>query len=348
MTRPADTSFCKILPLGTDPELRHRFMVVDKPLKGNIRFGLLLEVLDKVAEDTALGYVNSVFPQARVVTAAIDNIFIRHAADVHRDLVCHARINHVGRSSLEVGIRVEQPGDPAIHIASCYFTMVARLGMGDDAVSVTLPELEYPDAIEQRRAEKALARREEYKLSQAALLEPPSREEYKMLTELHQAQEEPGFQGFLAGRLVTDAWERMYPEQENVPKKIFGGYLIRRAFELSAICSELVAPGRSIIAAVNRINFFHPVRMGDKLHYTSRVVYASDSFVCVEAGIERLSRDRTSKALSNLCLFTFVSVDRDLNHCPVPLIYPTTYAEDARYLAAFRSFKELVSHHSII
>ena len=102
----------------------------------------------------------------------------------------------------------------------------------------------------------------------------------------------------------------MYPEQENVPQKIFGGYLIRRAYELSSICSELVAPNRSIIAAVNRINFFHPVRMGDKLHFTSRVVYTNDCFICVEAGIERISRDRTTKALSNSCLFTFVNVDQ--------------------------------------
>jgi acyl-CoA hydrolase len=348
MSHPADTSFYQTLQLGSDDELRRLFMVMDEPIQGNIRFGLLLEVLDKVAEETALTYVNRYYPEARVVTAAIDNIFIRHAADVTRDLVCRACINHVGRSSLEIGIRVEHPGPDPVHIASCYFTMVARSGMGEDAVSVALPPLEYADGKEKKRFDKALARREEYKQSQAALLEPPSREEYQLLDTLHRAQEDPGFQGLLAGRLVTDAWERMYPEQENVPQKIFGGYLIRRAYELSSICAELAAPGRSIIAAVNRINFMHPVRMGDKLHYTSRVVYTNGSFVCVEAGIERISRDRSSKALSNSCLFTFVHVDEALNHCPVPQIYPVTYAEDARYLAALRSLQAVVAHHSII
>jgi acyl-CoA hydrolase len=136
----------------------------------------------------------------------------------------------------------------------------------------------------------------------------------------------------------------MYPEQENVPQKIFGGYLIRRAFELSSICSELVAPDRPVVVAVNRINFFQPVRMGDKLHYTSRVVYTNDCYVCVEAGIERISRDRTSKAMSNSCLFTFVNVDREMKRLPVPPVYPTTYAEDARYLAAHRSHQTLVRH----
>jgi acyl-coenzyme A thioesterase 9 len=360
MPRPNETSHHQILALGSDPKLRHRFTVLDEPLQGNLRFGLLLEVLDKIAEETALKYVNRYHPDARVVTAAIDDIFVRHAADVTRDIAFHARIDHVGRSSLVVGIRVEQPGEPANHIASCHFTMVARSGRGEQECSVALPPLEYLDEVEQKRAAKAVASREEYHRQQALLSEPPSREEFEMLVKLHQAQDELGllvgrraqdetcFRGFKASRLVTDSWERMYPEKENVPRSIFGGYLIRRAFELSSICSDLVAPDRSIIAAVTRINFFQPVRIGDTLHFTSRVVYTSGSFICVEASIERTSRDRTTKALSNSCFFTFANVGSELAHQPVPPIYPATYAEDARYLAAHRSFRSLVEHHAII
>ena len=348
MMNPAETSFTKVLSLTCDEALQRRFMVLDEPIQANMRFGLLLEILDKVAEEAALNYVNKFFPEARVVTAAIDNIVIRHVTDMSRDVHFKARINHVGRSSLEIGIRVEQPGDPVRHIASCYFTMVARSGMGEGAVSVALPGLEYGDEIEKQRAEKALQRRQEYKQQQALLLEPPSREEFQMLTDLHTAQDEPGFKGLLAGKLSADAWERMYPEQENVPQKIFGGYLIRRAYELSSICSEQVAPNRPIAAAVNRINFFHPVRMGDTLHYTTRVVYTNGSFICVEANIERISRDKTTKALSNSCLFTFVNVDDDLKPQPVPLVYPTNYGEDARYLMAHRSCQALIAQEQTI
>ena len=68
----------------------------------------------------------------------------------------------------------------------------------------------------------------------------------------------------------TEGWERMYPEQENVPKKIFGGYVIRKAYEPSAICAELVAPNRPVIVIVNRINFNQPVRMGDQAATSAR------------------------------------------------------------------------------
>lgn len=356
MSRPNETDHYQKLDLSSDLDLRRRFMVLNEPLRGNLRFGLLLEVLDKVAEETSLKYVNCHHPDARVVTAAIDNIFVRHATDVDRDIVFHARINHVGRSSLVVGIRVEQPGDPINHIASCHFTMVARSGSGDNAVSVALPPLEYLDVDEQRRAAKAVASREEYKRQQSLQSEPPSREEYEMLANLHQVQDEDGlvgrrvqdetgFRGYKASRFVTDSWERMYPEKENVPRSIFGGYLIRRAFELSSICSGLMAPDRPIISAVTRINFFQPVRIGDTLHFISRVVYTSGSFICVEASIERTSLDRTVRALSNSCFFTFVNVNSELVHQIVPMIYPATYAEDARYLAAHRSLKSLVKHH---
>jgi acyl-CoA hydrolase len=78
------------------------------------------------------------------------------------------------------------------------------------------------------------------------------------------------------------------------------------------------------------------------------VVYTEDSFVCVEAGIERISRDRTAKALSNSCLFTFVNVNGDLRHHPVPTVHPATYGEDSRYLAARRSLHALLRHRNLI
>ena len=344
MSRPNDTSLYRVLPLGTDLHLRRGYMVVNEPLLGNLRFGRFLEVLDKTAEETALNYVRKFHPEARVVTAAIDEIIIKNSADVTRDIMLSARINHVGRTSMEVGIHVEHPGDPAIHIASCFFTMVAKIGVGPQSKGVVIPPLEYIDEQEKKRSENAIATRNAHRSEENAALDPPSREEYELLKRLHLAQEKPEFDGLLAGQLVTDSWERMYPDKENVPTTIFGGYLIRRAYELSAICAELVAPNRPVIVAVNRINFIYPVRLGDKLHFTSRVIYTGKTSISIEANIRRISRDRASQALSNSCQFTFVNVDKDLTPQPVPTIYPTTFGEDARYLQSYRRSKGFGRH----
>ena len=212
--------------------------------------------------------------------------------------------------------------------------MVAR--SADETQSLDLPSFEPADAVGRARWAKAIARREAYRAALTAAGEPPSRDEFELLHRLHVAQEAPGFNGLLARDLVTTGWERMYPEQENVPKKIFGGYIIRKAYEQSSICAQLVAPDRPVIISVNRINFNQPVRMGDRLRFLSRVTHSAGHSVSVETEIFRFGLDRSQAALSNTCVFTFVNVDANLVPQAVPPIYPATYREDDRFLAAHR------------
>jgi acyl-CoA hydrolase len=338
---PSKTSVVRRLRFSTDLKLRRHFLLTDEPVRSNLRFGLLLEVLDKLAEDTALRYVQRTYPTARVVTAAMDSMRVRGVPDETRDMVLRARVNLVGTTSLEVGIRIEQPGltktEPVLHVASCYFTMVARLRDEDGTErSVPLPGLEYRSKLDQARAERARLRRESYRESVSAAEAPPSAEEYALLRRLHEAQEHPDAGILLASALTAEGWERTYVEHENVPHKIFGGYVAHRAYMVAHICSEMVASHRALLVSVDRINFHQPVRMGDKLHYVSRVAFTGQTSITVETSITRISRDRKSTALSNVCTFTFVNVDAQLHPLPVPAIYPTTYAEDARYLAGYR------------
>jgi acyl-CoA hydrolase len=67
--------------------------------------------------------------------------------------------------------------------------------------------------------------------------------------------------------------------------------------------------------------------------------------VSVETDIVRISRDRISTSLCNTCIFTFTNVDAELRRRFVPPVYPTTYAEDARYLAANRRH---IAHQTIV
>ena len=333
---PHDTRYLFVLPFSTDPALARRFLARDSQIIGNIRFGKLLETLDKVAENTALAYVSRFYPDARVVTAAIDSVLVRNRADTEHDLVFSAQINHVGTSSIEVGIRVECLGAGSSHLASCYFTMVARSTDSGEARSLKLPPLEYKQDVEAKRHSKAELRRQAYRNSLAKAEEMPSLDEYLLLKKLHKEQEADGFKGIRASELVLESTIRAYPEQENVPKTVFGGYLIRKAYELAALAAEMVAPDRVVPCQVNRINFNQPVLLGDQLKFTARVVYTGRTTITVQSDIERFSRSDGDKALSNSCLFTFRNVGNDMEPKPVPFIYPVTYAEDARFLNAYR------------
>jgi len=330
---PSQTSVTRRLRLGSDPKLRRRYMVVDEPLMSNIRVGLLLEVLDKLAETTALRFVRKVDSRARVVTAAMDDLHVCAAPDIEYDMLLRARINFVGRTSLEVGIRIEQDGPERVHLGACYFTMVARLEDGEGERSVPLPSLEYLSVTDKRRSQSAQERREARRKPKTS---EPAPEELAFLYRLHRRLDEAPVPPILARDLVTSGWERTYPEYENVPKKIFGGYVAHRAYMYSHICAELVANSRAILVASERIDFYQPVRMGDKLHFVSRVTYTGHTSIRVETAITRISRDRSMSALSNTCVFTFVNADARLNLLPVPPIYPTSYAEDVNYLAGYR------------
>ncbi len=333
---PHDTRYIFVLPFSTDKTLARRFLAKDTDMIGNIRFGKLLETLDKVAENTALAYVHRFYPDARVVTAAIDSIVIRNPADTKHDLIFSAQINYVGKSSMEVGIRIECLGAGSSHLASCYFTMVARSSEEGGGKSLTLPPLEYEQKIEVKRKNNAEQRRQLYKDSLAKAEEMPSLDEYLSLKKLHKEQESPDFSGIRASELSLESTIRAYPEQENVPQTIFGGYLIRKAYELAALAAESVSPDRVVPCQVNRINFNQPVLLGDHLKFIARVVYTGKTTITVQSDIERFSRTLGRNTLSNSCLFTFRNVGDDMEPKPVPFIYPVTYAEDTRYLNAFR------------
>ena len=339
--RPAETTRELLLPLSSDAELRRRFLVLREHIPGNLRFGVLLEELDRLAARTAIEYVQLAHPDGTVVTAAVDEILVRGLADASRDLACKARINRVGRRSMEVGIRVGPVDGPSPPYATCYFTMVARRGAGAEARSVEVEPLQLADGLARRREAEALARQQAWRERQAAADQPPTDEERRALEALHAARSAAGFEGPLAGGLAVESWERTYPVQENPSHLIFGGYIMRRAYELASIAAELVAPNRPVVAAVNRVNFLQPVQIGDKLRFTSAVVLTEGPAICVQTSIERRSRDRTVSALSNSCLFTFVNVDRELRLRPVPQVHPVTPAEDFRWLDARRQLRAL-------
>ena len=317
--RTSDTSITQILPLSVDPGLRRSF-----------RFGLLLEVLDRLAEQTALTFAAPSCPGVAFVTAAIGAIRLRGALDVSRDMTMLSRVNYVGTSSLEVGIRVEQPGTAASHLGSCYFTMVAQ------PRGIVLPSLTYEDALDCRRKAEALARRAAARDDGPATA-PPTPQEEALLAELHMAQEGHGFCGLRVSDLHAHSYDPPDARSANDAARISGGYVTHRAYLHAAMCAEFVAPDRALLVAVNRINFLAPVQAGDTLHYNARVTYTGTTSICVEVDILRESADRRTAALCNTCTFTFRNVEpATLAPRPVPRVYPATYAEDLRYLAAHR------------
>ena len=121
---------------------------------GKVHGGTLLKLLDQVAYSCASRYCGTY-----VVTLSVDRVLFRDAIQVGELVSFTATVNFTGRTSLEVGIRVETENirdGSRRHTNSSYFTMVA---VDDAGNPVAVPPLVPVTELEHTRHDAALARR---------------------------------------------------------------------------------------------------------------------------------------------------------------------------------------------
>jgi acyl-CoA hydrolase len=121
---------------------------------GNVHGGTLLKLLDQVAYACASRYAGRY-----VVTLSVDQVLFRQPIHVGELVTFLASVNHTGRSSMEVGIKVlaeDIPTQVRRHVNSCYFTMVA---VDESGRPVPVPELVPANEVQARRYEEAVLRK---------------------------------------------------------------------------------------------------------------------------------------------------------------------------------------------
>lgn len=112
--------------------------------------------------DNAAGVVAARHSRRIPVTASIDRIDFHNKVYVGNYVTVKAGINHAGRSSMEIGARVDAEDlltGEVRHVASAYLTFVA-LGMEKNE---SVPELILETDDEIRRNKEAMARKKTWK-----------------------------------------------------------------------------------------------------------------------------------------------------------------------------------------
>jgi acyl-CoA hydrolase len=122
---------------------------------GKVHGGTLLKYLDEVAYACASRYAG-----CYVVTLSVDQVIFREPIQVGELVTFLASVNHTGRTSMEVGIKVitENIRERSVrHTNSCFFTMVA---VDDQGKPAAIPPLapDTPDGL--RRQRQGLQRRQ--------------------------------------------------------------------------------------------------------------------------------------------------------------------------------------------
>ena len=129
--------------------------ITDSNPLGKVHGGVIMRAVDSAAGTAAARHSGKV-----CVTAAIDGFSFLEAVNVGDILIVQARVNDVGRTSLEVGVRVEaEPwrGGERRHTTSAYLVMVALDERGKPTpIRPLVPETDE----DRRRQHQARIRRE--------------------------------------------------------------------------------------------------------------------------------------------------------------------------------------------
>jgi acyl-CoA hydrolase len=122
---------------------------------GHVFGGVMLSMMDKTAAVAAFRHA-----RLNVVTASIDRVDFREPILVGDLVVMKASVNYVGKSSMEVGVRVEAEElltGRRRHTNSCYLTFVAVDRKGRP---IEVPSLVAETPDEARRFQAAEQRRQ--------------------------------------------------------------------------------------------------------------------------------------------------------------------------------------------
>jgi uncharacterized protein (TIGR00369 family) len=122
---------------------------------GNVHGGVIMKLIDTAAGAVAIRHARS-----NAVTASIDRLDFFHPVFVGDFVTLRASLNFVGRTSMEVGVRVESENlmtGERRHTSTAYLTYVALDGQGQP---LPLPPMVLETEEEKRRNREAKVRRE--------------------------------------------------------------------------------------------------------------------------------------------------------------------------------------------
>lgn len=139
-------------------------MPTDANVAGNVFGGAIMRYMDEIAGIVAFRHAGTI-----AVTASIDRMNFYAPVYIGDLLILKAAVNYVGRTSMEVGVRIEAQ-DPKtgrlVRTGSCYLTYVALDAQGRPT---PVPRLILETPGEKLRYKQASARRRLREAERAAL-----------------------------------------------------------------------------------------------------------------------------------------------------------------------------------
>ncbi|KAJ1644139.1 hypothetical protein LPJ64_004151 [Coemansia asiatica] len=344
----SDSFIETFLPFKDNLSLREEYV----NYYGDIRLGKVLEDLDRLAGAVAYKHAsdaNGNLAPIVFVTASVDRIDLKSTLSPNRNYRLVGTVTYVGFSSMEIHIQaqtVPESGEPVDTEPNLVarFTMVGRDKYTGKASQVNPLLLEDES---QRRLVKVSEQIKEHKkaVAQSDLTKrPPSAEERLVI---HQLWLETGkYQDSKYGsrvhlppemvwldQTIMESVTVCFPSERNVHNKIFGGYLMRLAHELSFANGSVFTQSRPLYVSLDDFSFKKPVNIGSILRLKSQVVFSEPENrtfqVAVSADV--IDNMKSTVERTNTFYFNFC--------CPggsVRRVVPRSYEDMMKYLEGRR------------
>ncbi|RAL47794.1 unnamed protein product [Cuscuta campestris] len=319
LTRTPSQSRTTILyNFSTDYILREQY----RDPWNEVRIGKLLEDLDALAGTISVKHCSDEDSTTRplyLVTASVDKMVIKKPISVDIDLKMVGAVIWVGHSSIEIQLDVIQPSNgrtgPPERALTANFIFVARDYKTKKAAPVnrlspeTDEEKNLYEAAEGRnrlRKRKIVGDKREVENGGENRLE-------SLLAEGRILCDMPALADRNSILLRDTRLENSLicqPQQRNIHGRIFGGFLMHRAFELAFSTAYAFAGMMPYFMEVDHVDFLRPVDVGDFLRFKSCVLYTEyehtdQPLINVEVVAHVTRPELRSSEVSNKFYFTF-------------------------------------------
>ncbi|CAI9108491.1 OLC1v1008089C1 [Oldenlandia corymbosa var. corymbosa] len=349
ISKPPSTSRTSIVyKFSTDYILREQY----RNPWNEIRMGKLVEDLDALAGTISFKHCSNNDSTTRpllLVTASVDKIVLKKMILVDTDLKITGAVTWVGRSSLEIQLEVTQCGQDTLGSSdsmalTANFTFVARDSKTGKSAPVNQisPETERERLLWKEAEERNLLRKKKKGEKKQGI---DNDEEINRLSELLAEGRIFSDMPALADRgsiLIKDTSLQnsliCQPQQRNIHGRIFGGFLMRRAFELAFATAYAFAGTAPCFLEVDHVDFLKPVDVGNFLRLKSCVLYTElenpdHPMINVEVVAHVTRPELRSSEVSNKFYFTFgVRSDALKSGLKIRNVVPATEEEARRVI----------------
>ncbi|KAL4077461.1 thioesterase thiol ester dehydrase-isomerase [Scleroderma citrinum] len=282
-----DICTIRILRFASSPELLEQYTNAS----GGLRTGMLMEHLDSLAGSIAYKYMLG--PEVEtlgrvqergfyIVTASVERLDMLAPLYPVRDIRLSGQVICTGKSSMEVAVKMEalNPNRREETLMLGRFSMVCRNASTHKAHPVNL-------LIINTREEKVLFKmgesarnRRKYAALHSLSRVPPSSTEAAELhsTYLKYGQDDESLalgDRVWMGDTLLEKTMLMFPQERNIHQKVFGGYLMRLAYELGFANSCLFTRSHVSFLSLDGIAFRQPVPIGSILRLRSQIIHTS-------------------------------------------------------------------------